>query len=201
MTVPNAGQSPGLFPAQNNTNFGRIKTLVGIDHVWSDSSSTTQGYHNKVSLLNLVDPTTLNSANGIAYTKNDATSGANQLYFYNGATVQQLSGYQFILPIKISGSQSVAAGGTINIVNVPYSWAGTAFAIMNKDGTPYTFYNAIKFGVTATTVDLNIIDVHTDSVNGLTPPSLLFNTGILQIKNNATSTQTLVWSVILNRLS
>lgn len=70
ITVPNAGQSPGLFPSQNNTNFSRLKDLISGDHVFNDSVQADDGVHNQVTLVARATPTALPSGtNGILYGK------------------------------------------------------------------------------------------------------------------------------------
>lgn len=49
--VPNAGQSPGLFPSQGNDNFTRLKTIVGANHKFNDSAATDDGYHQIIKCL------------------------------------------------------------------------------------------------------------------------------------------------------
>jgi hypothetical protein len=43
--VPNASQSPASFPTQNQTNFTRLKALVGADHQFNDTLAGNDGYH------------------------------------------------------------------------------------------------------------------------------------------------------------
>ena len=83
--VPNASQSPGLFPTQNNTNFARLKTLINADHVFNDSAQSTDGVHRQVTMVARTTPVSLPAGtNAILYTKVD-TLGASQLNFWNGS--------------------------------------------------------------------------------------------------------------------
>ncbi len=90
-SVPNAAQSPGLFPAQNSTNFTRLKTIINADHVFNDTAQTTDGLHRQVTLINRATPVVLPAgSNGILYSKLDTLS-ATQLNFWNGVTNFQIT--------------------------------------------------------------------------------------------------------------
>lgn len=84
--VPNASQSPGLFPAQIQTNWTRLKTIISQDHIFNDTAnSATDGIHKKVSFQtrNVINPAKPSGAASSLYTRNDG-SGIPQLRFYNG---------------------------------------------------------------------------------------------------------------------
>lgn len=83
--VPNANQSPNLFPTQNQTNMGRLKTIIRQDHVFNDTTdATTDGIHKKVSLQTRSGIATKPSgAASVLYARNDGSS-IPQLRFYNG---------------------------------------------------------------------------------------------------------------------
>lgn len=44
---PNANESPSQFPAQAQTNWQRIETIVSGDHQWNDSADASDGKHVK----------------------------------------------------------------------------------------------------------------------------------------------------------
>lgn len=90
VTVPNASQSPGLFPAQNNINFLRLKDILNNDHNFTDSSTPSQGIHKQVTLINRSAPGSLPVGNGILYSAVD-TFGLSQLRWYNGSSDSQVS--------------------------------------------------------------------------------------------------------------
>lgn len=141
-TVPNSTQSPGLFPAQNNTNFLRIKDIVNIDHNWTDSSSLSQGIHKQATFINRNAPGALPAGNGILYSTPDA-SGASQLNWYTSAGnvqitpgVQVYTGNPILAPLASStmfadpgyayqayywlgavGFFSLSAGITVHFIN------------------------------------------------------------------------------------
>jgi hypothetical protein len=98
--VPNAGQSPGVFPAQNNTNFTRLQTIVVADHVFNNTAAANDGFHNQVTLVNRADPV---GANPIIYSK--LVSGLPVPYFWNG-----LSGR----PLEYGGFPQILAAVNFN---------------------------------------------------------------------------------------
>lgn len=99
--TPNAGQSPGLFPAQSNTNFARLKTIINAEHVFNDTTSATDGVHRQMTTVNRADPVTLiPGTNAILYTK--TSGGASQLFFYNGANIQQITPFAQIIKAMVN---------------------------------------------------------------------------------------------------
>ena len=90
-SVPNAAQSPGLFPPQNSTNFARLKTIINADHVFNDTAQATDGVHRQVTMIARAQPVALPAGtNAILYTKIDSL-GASQLNFWNGALNFQIT--------------------------------------------------------------------------------------------------------------
>lgn len=89
-SIPNAAQSPGLFPAQAQTNFGRLQTIINADHVFNTTSAATDGIHKQVTMLNRSSPGSLPAGNGILYSRNIA--GTSQLFWYNGSAQRPLTG-------------------------------------------------------------------------------------------------------------
>lgn len=109
--VPNAGQSPGLFPTQNNTNFARLQTIINTDHVFNDTAQSTDGYHRQCTMIDRAQPMSLpTGSNGIVYTWLDSNS-QSQLRFYNGMNDFQITPLGQS-PTKITGSVALAAGAT-----------------------------------------------------------------------------------------
>lgn len=134
--VPNASQSPGLFPAQNNTNFQRIKDIVNNDHNWTDSSSASQGIHRQATFINRGTPVGLPAGNGVLYSQADGT-GASQLRWYNGATDTPVTRVGQIL--IGTGSKALTTVSSGNMFTVPansfgyiYMWiAGSLLSCAN----------------------------------------------------------------------
>lgn len=90
--VPNASQSPGLFPAQNGTNFTRLKAIIDNDHLFNDTAdAATDGRHKQVTLRTRSDPMGAVSGGAlILYTKLDS-SGRARLFTWNGTQRFQLT--------------------------------------------------------------------------------------------------------------
>lgn len=106
INVPNAADSPAIFPAQNNDNFRRIRDIVNNDHNWTDSAAAGQGIHKQVTLINRSTPMGLPAGNGILYSQAD-NLGLAQLFWYNGTTninlsagALSLSGSVFLTPAQ-----------------------------------------------------------------------------------------------------
>ncbi len=76
--IPAAGDSPGIFPAQNQTNMARLQTLIGADHQFNLSAAANDGYHNVVHLTQQA-PTGVLAATGRFYAK---SSGSRVNAFY-----------------------------------------------------------------------------------------------------------------------
>jgi hypothetical protein len=55
-SIPSATSSPAVFPAQCQTNWGRLQTIVSSDHQFNLGAATNDGYHN---LVHMQIPSTL----------------------------------------------------------------------------------------------------------------------------------------------
>jgi len=127
--VPNANQSPGLFPAQNNNNYARLKTIINADHVFNDTAAANDGVHRQVTMVThpIAVPGDLPAGtNGLAYAWVDA-DGQTQLRFYNGTDDFQLTPLG-PTPSKVVGSVALAAGATSGtIYTIPQRSFGSIF--------------------------------------------------------------------------
>lgn len=118
--VPNASQSPGLFPAQANTNFSRLKVIIQGDHVFNDTAAATDGLHSQVTLINRTDPSSVPAgANSILYGK-VASDGINDFWFYNSTVARQANWRE------LTGTASITTSFS-NIVAVPADTYGYIF--------------------------------------------------------------------------
>lgn len=192
--VPNASQSPGLFPPQNNTNFARLKTIINADHVFNDSPQTTDGVHRQCTMIARAMPGGLpGGTNAILYSWLDSQS-RTQLRFYNGATDVQLTPPQELYPIRVAGVVSVGAGADTTIYADPgFRYAGTGWAA-GTGLNVFRFYNILRMGAN----DIHELD---DNSGSISRPELFFSGNDLKIKNNDSSTQSLTYSLIINRIS
>ncbi len=139
--IPNAGQSPGLFPAQSNTNYTRLKTIINADHVFNDTAQSTDGFHRQCTMLVRAQPGSLPAgSNAILYSWLDAAS-QTQLRYYNGANDFQITP-QVAAPTKLTGSVALAGNtpsGTI--YTVPPNSYGTIFVnYISPAGNFFTLY-------------------------------------------------------------
>lgn len=118
--VPNAGQSPGLFPPQNNTNFDRLKVIINNDHVFNDTSPLptldTDGRHRQVTLISRSDPGGFLPAgtNGIIYSKLGA-SGSSSPWWFNGGYYPMTT---VIAMVNFDGTGAVGAQTIRSAYNV-----------------------------------------------------------------------------------
>lgn len=197
ITVPSANQSPGLFPAQNNTNFMRLRDIINQDHNFTASAASNQGTHKQVSLINRSDPGTLPGISSILYSKAD-NLGASQLWFYNGLSTSQLTPLDLIYPIKFVFANILLKNTSVVVYPNPgFRYAGTGYSIID-DTTTFSYYNLLRSGTNAAR--------RTDTVNSIIAPILSFDAnGDLRVSNITSPstgvTQTIVTSLIINRIS
>lgn len=70
--VPLNSDSPSIFPAQSQTNFARLQTLVGADHQFNLSAASNDGYHNLVHMT-IQAPSGALASTGRFYAKSSAS--------------------------------------------------------------------------------------------------------------------------------
>src|SRR3569623_1017030 len=195
-SVPNAAQSPGLFPPQNSTNFTRLKTLINADHVFNDTAQTTDGVHRQCTMIARAMPVGLPvGTNSILYSWLD-TLGRTQLRFYNGATDVQLTPPDELFPIRIVGSANVVNNAVQIIYPDPgFSYEGSAFVGV-QGGTIFMNVTPVRWlGGTNSIEEIN----HGSAGDTRVPISFVGNN--LTVKNKIGSAQIFVWSLIINRTS
>lgn len=189
--VPLNSDSPATFPTQNQTNMARLQTIVGADHQFNLSAAADDGYHNIIHLTQQA-PSGALAATGRVYCK--SISGVIQLFYMDDAGVEnQITPYYAQNPIKVSGSQVLASGTTTDILNVAYDYTGFGVALI-PGTTSQSTYNFIRTG---SAVDIHQIDSNDGTV---LHPSIQFSGTILRAKNNSLGSQTVVWSLMINRL-
>jgi len=121
--VPFQQASPGIFPAQNNENFQRLRDIINNDHFFTDSIDVgSQGIHKQCTMINRADPGSLPGGSGILYSKNDSNGNA-QLNWYNGNSIVQMTpGVQLFEGI----TASLGSGAFADIFPDPgYSYQAT----------------------------------------------------------------------------
>jgi hypothetical protein len=198
--VPNANQSPGLFPTQNNANFTQLKKIIIADHVFNDAAQATDGFHKQVTyitrlILTPMDPLPT-GANAILYTFLDTNSQA-QLAFFNGVTNITLTPPQAFYPIRIVEAQSLTAGQEVIAYTYPgFNYAGSGYALI-QESVNFSYYSILKSKNVAGFSDTQVIREGGTSVR----PTFRYVGNNLMVKNNAGSTQIIQWSLIINRIS
>ena len=119
--VPNAGQSPGLFPAQNNTNFQRLQTIINADHIFNATAAANDGTHRQVTLTNRIDPTNVPAGcNSMLYGKT-AVDSVNELWFYDNVSAKQLNWRE------IDGSVAIDNSSFATISAIPANCYGEVY--------------------------------------------------------------------------
>lgn len=123
--VPNASQSPGVFPLQNAANFTRLKTIIDADHVFNDTDQSTDGYHNQCTMIVRAKPTGVlpTGSNGIFYSYLDVSSAA-QLGFYNGVKDFNITPFSLLAAVNFQGGGSPTIRSSFNVSSVSRSSVG-----------------------------------------------------------------------------
>ncbi len=122
-SVPNAAQSPGLFPPQNNTNFTRLKNIINADHVFNDTEPfpNNDGVHRQVTILNRAPPAgaIASGAAGIMYAAANAMGNSELAYYNTYAHYPVLAVKAFVNFTAIPASPSVPTiRGSYNVASV-----------------------------------------------------------------------------------
>lgn len=188
-SVPLSTDSPSIFPAQGQANFTRLKTLLGADHQFNNSVAANDGYHNLIHMTQQAPSGTL-AATGRLYAK--STAGLIQLFYMDDAgTEYQVTPDYADSPQKITGTDSLASMATMTILSVSYDYQGWASCMASPLASVRTYSMARISSLTSIV-----------SVTGSSPAiTLAFSGTDLQITNNSLITQTVVWSLMVNRLT
>ena len=119
--VPNASQSPGLFPAQMNANLTRLKTIILGDHVFNDTAQPDDGTHKQVTLVARVDPVSLPAGtNGILYGK--IAGSTAKVFYYDGARVFKMA--QVLAAVTFNQAGTIQ-GNSFGVASVVSSGGGS----------------------------------------------------------------------------
>lgn len=131
---PNNGQSPGVFPAQNQTNWARLKAIINADHNFLDSPADAQGAHNQVTLIDRSDPSSLlTGTDSILYGKT-ASDTVSELWFYDGATPRQNNWREASGSVVIGTSYTNVLSLPANAFGTIQMWNTTGAFIINQSG-------------------------------------------------------------------
>lgn len=169
----------------------RLQTLLGADHQFNLSAAADDGYHNLIHLTQQA-PSGALAATGRLYVRSNG--GVIQLFYMDDTGVEhQLTPYDLLNPIKISGSQSLTSGNTQTVFSVAYNFTGFGVAFVSGTSSQRT-YNFLRTG---SVTDIHEIDNNSGPVSR---PTLQFSGTDLTVKNQSGGTQTVVWSLMINRL-
>ena len=187
--VPLNSDSPAIFPSQNQVNMARLQTLLGANHQFNLTAAADDGYHNLIVMTEQA-PTGALPGYGRLYVK---TNGGVVQLFYMDSTGReiQITPDDLLNPIKVNGSQSIGSGASVTIFAPAYDYTGfgTVFITATNRQTTYDFMRSS--GST---------NIHVLNANGSLPPTLSYSGTNLRVTNNSGGTQTIVWSLMVNRL-
>lgn len=109
-TVPLSSDSPAIFPAQNQTNMSRLKTIMSADHQFNNTATANDGYHNLVHLT--VQAPSLSLPNtGRMYVK--STGGLIQLFYMDDAGREYQVTPGVIAAVNFNGLGGIGLAQTI----------------------------------------------------------------------------------------
>jgi hypothetical protein len=189
--IPNAGQSPQLFPPQSNSNFTRLKTIINADHIFNDTAQATDGYHRQCTMIVRAQPMSLpTGSNAVLYSWLD-TSGQSQLRYYNGADDYQVTPFADA-PVKVTGSVALAGNATSGTVyTIPNNTYGTIFVnYISPSGNFYRLYFFYKSG--STDIGSGIMQESSNSSR----PAIAISGSTIQIVNGNSSARTVGYYII-----
>lgn len=169
----------------------RLQTIISADHQFNLSAAADDGYHNLIHMTQQA-PSGALAATGRLYVK--TASGLVQLYYMDDAgTEYQLTPQAVTEVSKISGSQSLSAGAsaTISIGVTNYTGVGCVYVINTNSQSTYNFMRS------GASVDIHELDSNSGVVSR---PTLSFVGTSLRVTNNSGSAQTVVWSLMVNKL-
>jgi hypothetical protein len=96
--------------------------------VFNDSTAVTDGIHRQMTTINRADPVTLIAGtNAVLYTK--AVAGVTQLFFYNGASIQQVTPFANVVKAMVNfdgtlAGPVIAPRSQMNIMTVTKNGTG-----------------------------------------------------------------------------
>lgn len=187
--VPLNSDSPSVFPSQNQTNMSRLQTIVGANHQFNNTAAADDGYHNLV-VMTPQAPSGPLAGYGRLYVK--STGGLIQLFYMTDVGTEiQITPDDLLNPIKVNGSQSLASGASFTIFSAGYDYTGFGTVFISGTNTQAT-YNFMRSAAAT--------DTHRLDDNGSNYPTISYSATNLRVTNNSGGTQTVVWSLMINRL-
>jgi len=95
--IPLNSDSPSIFPAQSQTNYSRLQTLLGADHQFNLTAAANDGYHNLIHMT-VQAPSGVLATTGRSYVKLSAAR-IHQFYMDDTGAEYQITP---TLPIRAS---------------------------------------------------------------------------------------------------
>lgn len=122
-SVPLNSDSPSIFPTQNQTNMGRLQTIIGADHQFNLSASADDGYHNLVHLTQQA-PSGVLAAVGRVYAKSSA-GRIHEFYMDDtGAEYQITPAMPIRAAVNFNGLGAATIRSQYNVASVDYVSTG-----------------------------------------------------------------------------
>jgi hypothetical protein len=128
--VPDASQSPGLFPTQNNTNFTRLQAIIAGDHQFNNTAPSAppnnDGVHKQVTLINRANPSSVPTGSNSMFYGKLATDTVNEIWFFDGGGYAQVN-WREIFGTAVMNSSSFAKIATIpaNVYGYIYMYSSS----------------------------------------------------------------------------
>ncbi len=199
--VPNASQSPAIFPSQGQANFSRLRTIINNDHIFNDTapgpSPNNDGRHRQVTLRNRVDPVNLATGMNSMLYSSSAAASVNQLKYWDGTVYNQLTPVTLAVPMVVTGqAAAVPTGATVLAFADPgYKYAATAFGL-NINTNEYAFATILRSGSNQAT------EITSQGGSIFNRPQFSFsgNNLHLGVKASASGAQNITWSISVTRV-
>lgn len=189
--VPLNSDSPGIFPAQNQTNMARLQTIIGADHQFNLSATGNDGYHNLIHMT-LQAPAGALASTGRLYVK--TVSALVQLHYMDSAgTEYQVTPAYINSTMNVSSNASLGGGASTTIFSVAYDYIGFGVAYISGTNIQRT-YNFMRSGAQ---VDIHELDSNS---GGSSRPTMQFSGTNLRVTNQDGGAQTIAWSLVINRI-
>lgn len=187
--IPLASDSPGIFPAQSQANFTRLRDIIAADHQFNNSAAANDGYHNLIHMTPQA-PTGALAGVGRLYVKDVA--GVIQLFYRDSAgTEYEITPESTISPTLIYSSQNIAAATTVTVFADPgYKYTAIATAYLN---------GLQNFSSASCVLSAAIGNRVTFAQSLGAFPTFSYFGGDLRVTNNAGIAQVVWWSIMLNR--
>jgi hypothetical protein len=189
-SVPLNSDSPSIFPTQNQTNMGRLQTIIGADHQFNLSAAADDGYHNLVHLTQQA-PAGATASVGRLYVK--SASGAINLFYMDDAGLEYQITPVSIAPTKVTGSVALAGSATSGTVyTIPDNSQGTIFVnYIVPSGNFYRYYLFYKSG--SVFVDTYLLAASSNTSR----PNISISGSNIRVVNGNSSARTVAYYIMV----